>query len=238
MFKFSKVIDIALCRDNPDALVVFEDNLRGDGKVDTAIIRDEPNTFGIPTRRLSSGRKSIFSDREDECEAIKSKINHLWIEHKKGRMIILPNSIASGHAKLYAFSPEIYEMIEYFYFLARLTRILDEPDEPLFVTPMKKQLNEIEVVFGPDFQPLLEINKCIKKIIEIGEIPLHEAVEIHDNIQIWDNTAHLEKSIEKIKEQFQSLDTKKWEIREGDDLNLESLRELPFPLKEKYKKYT
>ncbi len=78
------------------------------------------------------------------------------------------------------------------------------------------------------------INKCIKKIIEIGEIPLQEAVEIHDNIQIWDNTAHLEKSIEKIKEQFQSLDTKKLETREESDLILENLKELPLPLKEKY----
>ena len=48
----------------------------------------------------------------------------------------------------------------------------------------------------------------------------------------------LEDGVEKIREAFCNFDTKNGGYEKGSDLNLESLRELPIHLKEKYKKYT
>ena len=47
-----------------------------------------------------------------------------------------------------------------------------------------------------------------EKCTEVGEIPLHEAVKIHENMKTWDGAAHLKKNIEEIKEQFQDFGTK------------------------------
>lgn len=38
------------CQDNPTKLFIFGDNLQGVGKGGQAIIRDEPNVFGISTK--------------------------------------------------------------------------------------------------------------------------------------------------------------------------------------------
>jgi hypothetical protein len=52
-----------LLRENPTHLFVFGDNIMREGKGGQAIIRDEPNAFGIVTKRLPSQHSdSYFSD--------------------------------------------------------------------------------------------------------------------------------------------------------------------------------
>lgn len=121
MFKFIEKLDSQLCSGNPDALIVFGDNLIKKGKAGQAIIRDEPNAFGVPTKRLPSmDEGSFFSDRQDEYEIVKSKLIYLWNEHIKGKTVILPNAqIGSGLANLEQNSPKINELICRFYASAR-----------------------------------------------------------------------------------------------------------------------
>lgn len=121
MFKFVEKLDSKLCNSNSDALIVFGDNLIKKGKAGQAIIRDEPNAFGVPTKRLPSmDEGSFFSDRQDEYEIVKSKLIYLWNEHIKGKTVILPNAqIGSGLANLEQNSPKINELICRFYASAR-----------------------------------------------------------------------------------------------------------------------
>ena len=57
------------CLDNPHKLYIFGDNLIGVGKGGQAIIRDCPNTFGIPTKRLPHRENNaFFSDKGTEME--------------------------------------------------------------------------------------------------------------------------------------------------------------------------
>ncbi|WP_156453467.1 hypothetical protein [Methylobacterium sp. CCH5-D2] len=46
--RYESIFSVALCCQNPDALVVFGDNLAGWGKGGQAVTRDELNAFGIP----------------------------------------------------------------------------------------------------------------------------------------------------------------------------------------------
>jgi len=87
------------------------------GKAGQAIIRDEPNTFGIPTKRLPSMKEgSFFSDKEEECKIVIDSLTYLWNLHKNDKKIALPvNPIGSGLAKLYEKSPRIWSYIENFY---------------------------------------------------------------------------------------------------------------------------
>lgn len=117
MFKFFEILDSKLCKSNPDALIVFGDNLIGKGKAGQAVIRDETNAFGVPTKRLPSMEKgSFFSDQKDEYEIVKSKLIYLWNEHINGKTIILPVSkICSGLANIQLHSPKINQLICRFY---------------------------------------------------------------------------------------------------------------------------
>lgn len=106
-----------LCQFNPDAIVVFGDNLIQKGKAGQAVIRDEPNAFGIPTKRLPSmSADSFFSDKQDEYDVVKEQLIFLWGEHEKGKMVFLPqNPIGSGLARLEHCSPVIHKLIDRFY---------------------------------------------------------------------------------------------------------------------------
>lgn len=128
MFVFADKLNPSLCINNPHALVVFGDNLICRGKAGQAIIRDEPNAFGIPTKRLPSMEKgSFFSDRKDEYDIVKNKLIYLWNEHQKGKMIILPRAqVGTGLANIEANSPKIHKLIERFYTSALKTIEEDE----------------------------------------------------------------------------------------------------------------
>lgn len=52
-------------RENKNLLFLFGDNLQGWGKRGQAIIRDEPNAFGIPTKKRPSTNSDAFlTDKE------------------------------------------------------------------------------------------------------------------------------------------------------------------------------
>jgi len=133
MFKFHSELNTALCLDNPNSLVVFGDNLIGKGKAGQAVIRDEPNAFGVPTKRLPSMEEgSFFSDQKDEYEIVKTKFNYLWNEHLKGRKIILPEAqIGSGLANIQLYSPKIHELVCRFYASARESLHIVQDDKNL-----------------------------------------------------------------------------------------------------------
>ena len=117
MFRFEEILNVELCKNNPNSIIVFGDNLIGKGKKGQAIIRDCVNSYGVPTKRLPSMQDgSFFSDLESEYNLVKERLLNLWTEHKEDKEIILPiNKIGSGLADLQNKSPKIYKMIESFY---------------------------------------------------------------------------------------------------------------------------
>jgi len=116
MFKFKKILSEELCNSNPDAIVVFGDNLIGRGTAGQAIIRYCSNSYGVPTKRLPSmATGSFFSDTEEEYNTVRRHLVYLWRSHLAGKTIILPtNMLGSGLAKLQN-SPRIWELMNNFY---------------------------------------------------------------------------------------------------------------------------
>lgn len=121
MFEFAKILTPQLCRASADKIFVFGDNLVSKGKAGQAIIRDEPNAFGVPTKRLPSmSNDSFFSDQDEEYSLVRERLIELWILSAKGRQIVLPErEIGSGLAQLETRSPRIWAMIQDFYQAAR-----------------------------------------------------------------------------------------------------------------------
>ena len=101
----------------PDYLFIFGDNDIKKGKKGQAIIRDEKNTFGIPTKKKPNYElSSYYYDEEYEINILKinfafSKLDTI-IKSKKYKGIILPeDGIGSGLAKLKENAPKTLEYI-------------------------------------------------------------------------------------------------------------------------------
>ena len=67
MIRFVDRFTVAKCRAHPDEVFVFGDNLAGHGTGGQAVIRHEPNVFGIPTKvRPGTDRNDYFNDDNPE----------------------------------------------------------------------------------------------------------------------------------------------------------------------------
>ena len=96
-------------KDNTYNLYVFGDNMVKRGKGGQAIIRDEANAFGIPTKNLpNTTKESYFTDAkyEEATQAIEKAIVKI---RDDGRTIIFPrDGIGTGLAKLKEKAPRVY----------------------------------------------------------------------------------------------------------------------------------
>jgi len=108
--------DVNTVLTNPNKIYVFGDNLKGCGKAGQAIIRDCPNTIGIPTKREPSmNSSSFFSDKEDEYIAVFSVLALIKEKLRENKIIVMPlNGIGTGYAQMYKKSPKLYKkMVSY-----------------------------------------------------------------------------------------------------------------------------
>ena len=110
----------ALCLACPEFLFVFGDNLLGFGMGGQAIIRTQPNAFGIPTKRkpsMSAG--SFFSEHsESDLDAVLRRIGALWECLNDGITVVVPvnekgeTTLGLERAKLREKAPTIYNAIQ------------------------------------------------------------------------------------------------------------------------------
>jgi hypothetical protein len=105
----------AMCRAEPDALFVFGDNLARRGKGGQAVIRDEPNAVGIPTKRRPSRDSSAFFTDADLLEAMRAATPDLQriADHlKAGGAVVWPaDGIGTGRAELEHRAPVIWDWL-------------------------------------------------------------------------------------------------------------------------------
>ena len=107
---------VALCRRHPDKIFVFGDNMIGKGKGGQAIIRDELNTFGVPTKRLPSNKPgSFFRDRcQQDIDGVERALTELKGILDSGKTVVVPTtkekdiSLGLGLAQLNTKAPHLY----------------------------------------------------------------------------------------------------------------------------------
>lgn len=100
----------------PNCLFVFGDNLIAKGKAKgagQAIIRDCPNSIGIPVKRLPSMKNgSFFSDLPDEEKAIKESLSKINSKLNSYDYIVFPfQGIGTGRALMYKTSPVLFQRL-------------------------------------------------------------------------------------------------------------------------------
>jgi hypothetical protein len=95
-----------------DYLFIYGDNDIKKGKLGQAIIRDEPNTIGIPTKKLPSNNKNAFyydDEYDTNIKKIDVAIENIIIKlnnNKNYKGIVLPEKgLGIGLAKLNIYAP-------------------------------------------------------------------------------------------------------------------------------------
>ncbi len=110
-----------LCREHRDKLFVFGDNLKRFGMGGQAIIRNEPNAYGIATKRLPSMHEGSFFEEDNlgDLNAVLGDIEELWDHLKETEdTIVIPVtpagqiSLGLERAELQQRAPSIYKTIE------------------------------------------------------------------------------------------------------------------------------
>jgi len=112
--KLVKVYDYNTVKKDKDTVYVFGDNLIEKGQTGQAVIRNLPNTVGIPVKRFACLKNDYcyFSDREEEFEIVSEKLNNLERYVNMGYKIALPaTGIGTGIADLKNRSPKLFKYI-------------------------------------------------------------------------------------------------------------------------------
>lgn len=112
---------IADVKANPDKIYIFGDNLEKKGKGGQAVIRDEENAFGIPTKnKPSTSKDAYFADTilinniptdmfDNNTLAIENAIQKI---KKDGRLVVFPkDGLGTGLAKLKEKAPKTYSYL-------------------------------------------------------------------------------------------------------------------------------
>ncbi|HGM8086473.1 TPA: hypothetical protein ACKP9S_002830 [Pseudomonas aeruginosa] len=98
-----------LLRSMPEKIFVFGDNLLQRGTKGQAAIRNEPNAFGVPTKRAPSmAEHAFFADREDENSALREALRKLYALGQVRPIVFPAAGIGTGLAQMASRSPELY----------------------------------------------------------------------------------------------------------------------------------
>lgn len=90
-----------LLRENPEKIYVFGDNMKRYGKRGQAVIRNEPNAYGVATKRYPSMEDwAFFSDKSDEFDCVIKDLRGLYTLSKTHTIVFPEAGIGTGLAKM------------------------------------------------------------------------------------------------------------------------------------------
>lgn len=112
MIRIVNRYSIALCRENPNEIFVFGDNIQRCGRGGQAIIRYEPNAFGIATKvSPSMWPSAFFSDQPGQLATIKADIMNLKKLSYSHVLVFPSKGIGTGLAQMSQRSPKAFELL-------------------------------------------------------------------------------------------------------------------------------
>jgi hypothetical protein len=113
--RFPGFWDVSDCKANPRAMFIFGDNDCRFGKKGQAVIRDEPNAFGVPTKKHPSYKKeSYYTDEEyiANVQKITNAINRIVKESVNYDCVFIPeNDLGTGLADLPNKAPKTFAFL-------------------------------------------------------------------------------------------------------------------------------
>ena len=123
-YKFKGYWSVKTVRKYPNLLFIYGDNNVQRGNGGQAVIRDEPNTMGIPTKKYPNFSSTSFytdEDYDDNIYKINNAVNNIVNELKNyDGIVISENGIGTGLALLEIKAPKTNK-----YLNKRLNELID-----------------------------------------------------------------------------------------------------------------
>lgn len=108
--EYTNQLSVRKCRQEPGFVFVYGDNLAGYGTAGQACIRNEPNAFGIPTKRYPSmADGSFFTDKQCERQHVIKALRELYSLARYTTIVFPENGIGTGLARMEEYSPNIFK---------------------------------------------------------------------------------------------------------------------------------
>jgi hypothetical protein len=100
----------------PNYTFVFGDNLQRIGNSGQAIIRNEPNSVGVATKRSPSHTKDAYmTGTEADFSAVDADLLHIESLIESGSYVIFPSGgLGTGLSRLQTHAPKLLSYIDYF----------------------------------------------------------------------------------------------------------------------------
>ncbi len=106
---------IEMCGANVRTLYIFGDNTQEEGCGGQAVIRYEPNSFGIPTKRAPSmEEESFFNDSPIQFLKVEMAITNLFrciLSGKYDRVVFPADGLGTGLSEMPKRSPILYDYL-------------------------------------------------------------------------------------------------------------------------------
>lgn len=107
-----QVVSVELLRRHPEKVYVFSDNLLRRGLGGQTAIRNEPNAYGVPTKRSQSlNGAAFFSDQEDERLAVVEALRELYVIAKSKTVVFPKAGLGTGMTQMASHSPKVYALM-------------------------------------------------------------------------------------------------------------------------------
>lgn len=114
LIEYQKIFSVEECKNNPDKLYVFGDNLARRGTGGQAIIRYCQNAIGVATKRLPSMAEDAFFTKDTSLRIVAGDIASVFETFARGSYtkIVLPtDGLGTGRAQLQERAPHILAAI-------------------------------------------------------------------------------------------------------------------------------
>jgi len=112
----TNVWDVNEVKSHPETLFVYGDNDMHIGYDEQSVIRNEPNAFGIPTKKRPDTKSDAFYT-DDQFEMNADRFNDILIKlintfvKSEYTTLAFPSDLAIGHSQMSLRAPRTYEYI-------------------------------------------------------------------------------------------------------------------------------
>ena len=176
-------------RENPDKVYLFGDNLEGKGKGGQAVVRDEPNAIGIPTKkapRRDAGAYFNDADLQANKEAIDEAFNKIPDE---ATVVIPKDGLGTGLADLANKAPKTFKYLQEKLAELQTASVRDGIQKDDMIPERGRTLEPFEVDFGRPFRgkDISEVpDSYLRKALEFDSIPDKTKARISEELDARD----------------------------------------------------
>ncbi len=173
-------------RENPDKVYLFGDNLEGKGKGGQAVVRDEPNAIGIPTKKAPRRDAGAYFNDAD-LQANKDAIDEAFNKIPDEATVVIPkDGLGTGLADLANKAPKTFKYLQEKLAELQSSSVRDGVQKDDMIPERGHTLEPFKIEFGKPFKgkDISEVpDSYLRKALEFDSIPDKTKTRINEELE-------------------------------------------------------